>query len=63
MQHTSTEKTKINRKVKIRPSAHIFVGEIGTATVVTDNLYFYVNLERDGFETGMYFDYKELEFL
>jgi hypothetical protein len=63
MQLTVSEKTKINRKVKIKHSAHIFGGEIGIASLVTNNLYFYVSLERDGFEAGLYFDYDELEFI
>ena len=58
-----SEKTTINKKVKIKPCAHIFEGEIGVATMVTENLSFYVNLEREGYTTGLWFAYEELEFL
>lgn len=63
MKLIESEKTRINRKVKIKSCAKIFQGELGIATIVTNNLYFYVNLQIDGFETGLWFDFKDLEFL
>lgn len=63
MQHTESKKTRINRRVRIKPSAVVYVGEVGTATLVTDNLYFYVTLDRDFGEVSFYLDYDELEFL
>ena len=64
MKSTESEVIKIQRRVRIRPNAKIFVGWYGTATSVTNNLVFYVCLDaQHGIEGGMYFDYDELEFI
>lgn len=56
--------TKINRKVRIKPCAKIFVGIIAVATKVTDNLLFYVEFDTcEGVSGGLWFDVNELEFL
>lgn len=53
----------INKRVRIKSRAKIYVGELGTAIDVTENLLFQVVLDRDGFTTTMWFDFEELEFL
>lgn len=54
----------ISQRVIIKPQAKIFVGCYGTATKVTDELSFYVELDpHDGIEGGLWFSDEELEFL
>ena len=55
---------KINRRVRIKPNAQIWVGMYGTATSVSDDLTFYVQIDPiAGMDGGLYFDYDELEFI
>lgn len=62
---SSTKTYDIEQKVKIRPRAKIYVGEIGMALIVTENLSFMVRIYREDISSyiTMWFEYEELEFL
>lgn len=63
MQPMESEKTRISRRVRIRPNAKVYGGETGVATMVTGELSFYVSITRPDMNVGLWFDFSELEFL
>jgi hypothetical protein len=50
------------RRVRIKPNAKVFVGDIGVATMVTDNLSYLVTLSREYGSASIWFEHEELEF-